>query len=59
MGDVVIFDTEEMKILMNKVRPYLDEHLQLPDDVPEEIKEALSEYQRLGSEQMEYAYSLE
>lgn len=54
----MLFDTEEMRILYKKFRPYLDKHLQLSDDVPEDIKAAFVEYQRLGREQMEFAYSL-
>ena len=37
-------DTEEMKMLIDKVRPYLNEHAELPDDAPEEIKKAGEEY---------------
>lgn len=31
-------DTEEMEQLIDKVIPYLDEHLQLPADAPEDIR---------------------
>ena len=51
-------DTEKMKNLIDKVIPYLDEHLQLPADVPEEIKKASDEYKKLAKEQEEFALSL-
>ncbi len=51
-------DTDEMQSLMNKVRPYLDTQAQLPDDVPEEIKQASEKYKRLAREQEEFALSL-
>ena len=47
-----------MKKLIDKVRPYLNEHLQLPDDAPEDIRAALEEYKRLSEEQEEFALSL-
>lgn len=50
--------TPEMKMLISKVRPYMNEKHELPDDAPEEIKEALKEYRRLGNEQEEFALSL-
>lgn len=55
---MVIFDTDEMKKLINRVKPYLNERLELQEDAPDEIKEALSEYIRLGKEQEEFALSL-
>ena len=57
-NDMSLFDTDEMKVLIDKVRPYLNERLELPDDAPEEIKFALEEYRRLGREQEEFALSL-
>lgn len=48
----------EMKRLINKVRPYMNENHELPDDAPAYIKEALAEYKRLGKEQEEFALSL-
>ena len=51
-------DTEEMKMLIDKVRPYLNEHAELPDDAPEEIKKAGEEYKRLSREMEEFALSL-
>ena len=56
--DLVIFNTDEMNNLIRKFEPYMNEHHQLPDDAPDDIKEAFLEYQRLGKEQMEFAYSL-
>lgn len=55
---MALFDTKEMKALMNKIRPYLNEHLQLPDNVPNEIRKASVEYKRLAKEQEEFALSL-
>lgn len=51
-------DTDEMKKLINKVRPYFDEHMHLPEDVPDEIKNAFAEYRRLAKEREEFALSL-
>lgn len=50
--------TPEMRDLINKVYPYLNEKHELPADAPEDIKEALAEYRRLGKEQEEFALSL-
>ena len=50
--------TPEMKMLINKVRPYMNEDHELPDNAPDEIKDALLEYRRLGREQEEFALSL-
>lgn len=50
--------TAEMKNLINKVYPYLNEKHELPDDAPDDIKFALKEYRRLGKEQEEFANSL-
>ena len=50
--------TDEMKDLINKVYPYLNENHELPDDAPDDIKFALEEYRRLGREQEEFALSL-
>lgn len=55
---MTLFDTNEMKALMNKIRPYLNERLQLPADVPDEIKKASDRYKRLAKEQEEFALSL-
>ena len=55
---MTLFDTEDMRILIDKVRPYLNEKLELPDDAPDDIKFALKEYRRLGKEQEEFALSL-
>ena len=51
-------DTEEMKALIDKVLPYINKHMQLPDDAPEEIKTSLEEYRRLAKEREEFALSL-
>lgn len=51
-------DTDEMKELMNKVRPYINRHMRLSDDAPEEIKKALAEYRRLAKEREAFALSL-
>lgn len=53
-----LIDTPEMKKLFDIVEPYLNNRYQLPDDAPDEIKEAFREYQRLSKEQIEFAYSL-
>lgn len=59
MNDMSLYrDTDEMKKLINKVRPYFDEHLRLPNDVPDEIKKAFAEYRRLAKEREEFALSL-
>lgn len=50
--------TPEMKILIEKVRPYMNEKHELPEDVPEDIKKALEEFRRLGREQEDFALSL-
>ena len=55
---MTLFDTDEMRVLIDKVRPYLNEKLELPDDAPDDIKFALEEYRRLGREQEEFALSL-
>lgn len=53
-----LIDTEEMKILWNKIEPYFNERMQLPDSVPDDIKKAFDEYKRLAKEQEEFALSL-
>ena len=53
-----LFDTKEMKELFDKVRPYLNEKLELPDSAPSEIKEALEKYIKLAREQEEVAFDL-
>ena len=58
MVNMRLHDTPEMESLINKVRPYMNERHELPDDAPEEIKEALAEYRRLSKEQWDFAYSL-
>ena len=55
---MALFDTDEMRVLIDKVRPYLNEKLELSDDAPNDIKFALEEYRRLGKEQEEFAESL-
>ena len=55
---MVIFNTDKMNELKQKFMPYMNERYQLPSNAPAEIKDAFAEYQRLGREQMEYAYSL-
>lgn len=51
-------DTEEMRELINKVKPYFDNRLRLPDNVPDEIKKAFAEYRRLAKEREAFALSL-
>lgn len=51
-------DTTEMSALWNKIKPYLDDNIQLPNNVPEDIKLAFSEYIRLSKEQEDFALSL-
>jgi hypothetical protein len=59
MNDMSLYrDTDEMKKLMNKVRPYFDNRFQLPDDAPEEIKEAFAKYRKLAKEREAFALSL-
>lgn len=48
----------EVKELIKKVRPYLNEKHELPEDAPEEIKAALEEARRLSREQEEFELSL-
>lgn len=55
---MVIFDTEEMDKLYKIFRPYLNERIELPEDAPEPVKQALEEYRRLGKERMDFAYSM-
>lgn len=55
---MVIFDTLEMDKLFNKVEPYLNKHMELSEDAPEDVKQASEEYQRLARERMEFAYSM-
>ena len=43
----------EVADLLDKVEPYLDKNLELPEDAPEEIKAALEEARRLSREQEE------
>jgi hypothetical protein len=50
--------TAEMKQLLDKVDPYLNKNLELPDDAPEEIKEILEECRRLAREQEEFELNL-
>ena len=42
-------DTPEMEVLWTKIRPYFNEHMQLTDNVPNEIKEAYKEYKRMAA----------
>ena len=49
---------EEMKQFLDKVDPYLNENLELPDDAPEEIIAALEVCRCLAREQEEFALSL-
>jgi len=51
-------DTPEMAELWKNIEPYLDEHLELKEDTPEQVKKDLEEYRRLGKEQFDFAYSL-
>ena len=48
----------EVAELLDKVEPYLDKNLELPEDAPEEIKAALEEARRLSREQEEFELSL-
>ena len=50
--------TPEMEQLHDKIEPYLNEHHELRDDAPKEIRHAFEEYRRLGQERWERAYNL-
>lgn len=50
--------TDEMEMCIAKYTPYLNEKHELPDDAPQEAKEALEEFRRLSREQEEFALSL-
>ena len=51
-------DTPQMEALWDKIKPYLDENLRLPKDVPDEIKKASDEYLRLSREMEKFALNL-
>ncbi len=52
---MVFIDTPQMQMLWNKVKPYFNERMQLPDNVPDDIKQAFNEYKRLSDEREEFA----
>ena len=56
--NMIIFNTKEMDDLFDKFEPYLNKEHQLSEDAPEEVRCAFKEYQKLGKEQMDFAYSL-
>ena len=51
-------DTDEMKDLLDKIRPFFIERMQLPDDVPEEIKMSFLKYRKMAEEMEKFALSL-
>ena len=50
--------TPEMEKLWQNVEPYLDGHLELKEDAPEQIKKDYEEYYRLFEEQYDFAMKL-
>ncbi len=51
-------DTPEMAKLWQNVEPYLNEHRDLKEDAPEQIKKDYEEYYRLFEEQYDFAMKL-